>query len=394
MPRTVRSGWAVVIAALAYGVLAVASALAIESRVTPPAIWNEFDQPVYRAMADHPFATDPEITRPPWCWRVLPSLIVHATHLGADRGFHVLTLASFAALPAVMMLLLTAMRVSVSTTILIGAFAALLPPINGNLAWAYAMTDAFVVVLIACAAWATVAHRTFALALCLILLALSKETWVLAAAFAVIWTRMFNRPALMTVVVAVIAASLVHVSLRLFLHPSQSYSTLDTFENLYLPLTMRNVLRRMLLATAATWTVLTPVLAVSLARLRVRREAFAIAAVVGMSMMQPLVATETMRPVAAAAPFVYIACAMEFERWPTTLRIAAGSVLAAAQVPWFLAYGYVAHPPLRGIEIALVVTSLVAIPLAWGRSESASLWRHHSAVRVPRDIRAQRDEHT
>jgi hypothetical protein len=361
------SGRAITILALAYGVLAVLCALAIESRAQPPAIWDQFDQPVYRAMADHPFSADPDVTTPPWCWRVLPSLIVHEMHLGADRGFHVLTLGSFAALPAVMMLLLRSMRISESTTILIGALAALLPPINGNLAWAYAMTDAFVVVLIACAVWATVAQNKAAMALCLILLALSKETWTLAAAFAVIWTALFNRAALTAVAAAVVAAGLVFGGLRVLIHPSAPYSTLATFENLYLPWSARNVLRRALLATAGTWNVLTPVLAVSLARLRLRREALAIGCVVVLSMLQPLLATETMRPVAAAAPVVFIACAMEFERWPSRVRRGAGPLLVAAQIPWLLSYGYVARPPLRWAEILLAVVSLVAIPLAWGR---------------------------
>jgi hypothetical protein len=369
----VTSGRAITIVAVAYGVLAVLCALGIESRAQPPAIWSEFDQPVYRAMADHPFSTDPDVTTPPWCWRVLPSLIVHAMHLGADRGFHVLTLASFAALPAVMMLLLRSLRMSESTTILIGAFAALLPPINGNLAWAYAMTDAFVVVLIAAAVWATVAQNKAALAVCLIMLALSKETWTLAAVFALIWTASFNRAALTTVVVAVVAAALVFAGLRLLIHPSASYSTVATFENLYLPLSMRNVLRRALLSTGATWNVLTPVLAVSLARLRLRREALAIGCVVLLSMLQPLVATETMRPVAAAAPVVFVACAMEFERWPSNVRLAVGPLLAAAQIPWLLSYGYVARPPLRWAEIVLVVLSAVAVPLAWGRTGSFPL---------------------
>jgi hypothetical protein len=268
-----------------------------------------------------------------------------------------------------MMLLLRSMRISVSTTVLIGAFAALLPPINGNLAWAYAMTDAFVVVLIACAAWATVARRTLALAICLVLLALSKETWVLSAAFAVIWTATFNRAALPAVIAAVVCAAVVHVGLRVVIHPSESYSTLGTFASLYLPLSMRNVLRRLLLATAATWNLLTVVLAVSLARLRFRGEALAIATAIALSMIQPLLATETMRPVAAAAPFVFIACAMEFERWATRPRIAVGAILAAAQIPWLLTYGYIANPPLRGIEIALVLISLVAMAVAWGRDE-------------------------
>ncbi len=372
MTGSLRPGWVITIAAVAYAALAVASALAVESRAKPPAIWQMFDQPVYRAMADRPFSTEPDVTRPPWCWRVLPSLIVHATHLGADRGFHVLTFASFAVFPTVVMLLLRSMGVSVPTIVLVGAFAALLPPINANLAWAYAMTDAFVVVLIACAAWAAVARRTAALAICLVLLALSKETWTLAAAFALIWTATFNRAALTAVVAAVIGAAVVHVALRIFIHPSETYSTLGTIEGLYLPLSARNVLRRLLLATAATWNVLTPVLAVSLARVRFRREALGIAVAVALSMIQPLLATETMRPVAAAAPFVFMACAREFERWPLKLRLAAGSVMVAAQVPWFLKYGNVADPPLRAIEIALVIVSLIAIPLAWGRAERVS----------------------
>jgi hypothetical protein len=151
----------------------------------------------------------------------------------------------------------------------------------------------------------------------------------------------------------------------------------------------RNVLRRALLSTGATWNVLTPVLAVSLARLRLRREALAISCVVLLSMLQPLLATETMRPVAAAAPVVFIACALEFERWPLKVRLGAGSLLVAAQVPWLLLYGYVARPPLRWAEIVLVIVSVVAVPLMWGRVGALPLEgdaRRDPDVRMPLDV--------
>ena len=383
-----RRRWAkVALAAVLYGAAAVLMARTIGVRASPPPIAAQADQQVYRAMADHPFSGDPNVRRAPWCWRVLPALIVKASGLGPDRGFRALTIASLAALPAIMMVLVLSLGTSASTAILIGGFATLLPPIVAYMAWAPAMTDGFAVAAIACAAWATVARRRMLLTIFLIGLALSKETWALSAAFAILWTWTFDRRSTAAVVSAVAIAALANVSVRFAIHPSEPYSTLETVKALYLPLSARNVLRRLLLATGATWNVLTPILALSLARLRCRGAAFAIAATIALAMLQPLVATETERPVAAAAPFVLIACAMEFERWPRALRLAAGSALLLAQIPWLLSFGYVDRLPLRSVEIAIVIVSLTAIPWGWGRAPSYGV--QHAPAGVPSHISAE-----
>jgi hypothetical protein len=354
-------------AAALYACLAIVIALTIGPRASPPPGAMAGDQQVYRAMAAHPFALDPADLKAPWCWRVLPSLIVRATGLGPDLGFHVLTVTSFALLPAAVMVLLLALRVSPLTAGLIGGVAATVPPLAGYLAWAYAMTDAFAVLVCVGAVWSTVTRRAVPLAVCLVALALTKETWIVTAAFAVLWTRAHHRPWLPRVLVIIAVAALVNVSLRFAIHPSESYSALRAAQGLYLPLSMSNILRRLLLATGTTWNVLTPILALSLARLWRGGRGIALAVPIALAMLQPLVATETIRPVASAYPFVLIACALELDRWSPGWRRVAGGVVIAAQFPWLLEFGYVAHFPLRGIEIALVLTAVVLIPFGWRR---------------------------
>ena len=116
----------------------------------------------------------------------------------------------------------------------------------------------------------------------------------------------------------------------------------------------------MLLATASTWNVLTPLAAFALARRIQEPRAWAVALAILVASAQILVAIDTQRLVAAAYPFVLLACAWEVDRLPAGRRVVAGLLIAIAQVPWLLTYARVWTLPLRAIEVVLVVTALCA----------------------------------
>ena len=90
--------------AIALAVLALAAAACLRHFAQPaPAQWYAHDQQVYLAMARAPFSDDPEARRAPASWRILPPLIARfAGQLAGDaaeRGFFILTFASFALFP-------------------------------------------------------------------------------------------------------------------------------------------------------------------------------------------------------------------------------------------------------------------------------------------------------
>jgi hypothetical protein len=214
--------------------------------------------------------------------------------------------------------------------------------------------------LIVISTWAAVARRATLFIVALAALALTKETWVIAAAFALIWSRAqapaFWRWALAGTLVALAIAAAV----RLAIPAPQPYSLVANIRDLYWPLEMRTIARRLLLATASTWTVLLPIAAVALAR-RIREpRAWAAGAAIAIATAQILVAIDTQRLVAAALPFVLLACAWELDGLVPARRVAVTGVLTLAQLPWLLAYARIRTPPLRMIEVALLLAAVAA----------------------------------
>jgi hypothetical protein len=116
--------------------------------------------------------------------------------------------------------------------------------------------------------------------------------------------------------------------------------------------------------------VLTPIAALALAR-RIRQpRAWAVAIPLTIATAQILVAIDTQRLVAAAYPFVLLACAWELDRLAPRTQALAGLLVVLAQVPWLVTYARIWPLPLRGVEIALVGLTLAAIVLGLTREHN------------------------
>lgn len=328
----------------------------------PPAVYFEHDQRHYLAAA----AGDTRSVDAPFAWRVLPPALVRASRLPPARGFRTLTLLALMLVPPVIALMLSAAGISTATAFVLGALSAFAPPVAGYLSWDYIRPDGVSLLLIAVTAWSAIRQRPCAFAIAMAALALTKETWVIAAAFALLWSRAvapeFRRAAAAGTLIAFVTA----VAVRIVTSTPQPYSIFANVRELYWPFDARTIARRLLLATASTWTVLLPVAAFALVR-RIREpRAWAASAALAIATAQILVAIDTQRIVAAGLPFLLLACAWELDGLATpSRRMAAGAVLAALQLPWLLAYARVWAPPLRGVEVGLVCVSLAAAACGW-----------------------------
>jgi hypothetical protein len=329
------------------------------------------DRDVYLAMADRPFSGTVAVRHPPFCWRILPSWLVWASGLEPETGFALLTLSSAALFPSAIVSLLLALRISSASALAMGGVAALAPPIVGYLSWCPPMTDPFALLLGTVTAVAVVRKNDALFAASLLALALTKETWTLAAVFALLWTQREDRRQL-AIRTAVIASALaLAVTVRVAIAPAEPYSLTGVLGESLRPIDLRDMARRLLLATGATWNVLLPLAAAALIRLRGTRVATALTAPIALSTAQILIASDTARPVAAAYPFVMAAAALELDRLRPARRAAVSLILVLAQIPWLLTYAWVVRLPLRGVEIALVLAAMAMAIAVWWRPREA-----------------------
>lgn len=358
-------------ARIALGLAPVVAALLLGQHAAPPDAAMVPDRDVYLAMADRPFSDAPMVRHPPFCWRILPSWLVWASGLEPRTGFALLTLASAALFPLGVLSLLLAVRVSFVSALAMGGVASLAPPIVGYLSWCSAMTDAFALLLGTMAATAVVSGHRALFAASLLALALTKETWTIAAVFALLWTWRGNRRQL-AIVTAVIAAALaLTVTVRVAITPAEPYSLTGLLAQSFRPIDPRDIARRLLLATGATWNVLLPLASAALIRIRGTRVAAALAVPIALSTAQILIASDTARPVAAAYPFVMMAAALELDRLPPKRRVIVSILVVLAQMPWLLTYAWVVRLPLRGVELALVLATIVTAIVVWWRPRQA-----------------------
>ena len=330
----------------------------------PPADYFQHDQRHYLAMADAGTPPSPAARTAPYSWRLLPSALVRWSGLPPGTGFHALTLVTLALIPPAAAVMLTAAGVSTISALTMGAAIALAPAVAGYLSWDFIRPDGPSLLLVIVSAWAAIRARPVAFIATLVALSLTKETWLIGAGFALVWSRAY-RPAFWRWAVAGAALAFAGAAaVRVALPAVEPYSVATIVRDLYWPIDLRTVARRLLLATAGTWNVLTPLAAFAVARRCREPRAHAVALAIGIASAQILVAIDTQRLVAAAYPFVVLACAWELDRLPHPARAAAGVLLALAQVPWLVTYARVRPLPLRSVEIALVVMALAAA--AWG----------------------------
>jgi hypothetical protein len=324
----------------------------------PPGEYFLSDQRVYAEMAASPAGT---IREPPFCWRPLLPALVRATPLAIDSGFHLWMLVALALLPPLMALFVRAAGASVDSAITAGVLMAVSPATVGSLSWDYVRPEALSLLLILASGVSLLTRRPVAFLVCLVALSLEKETWIVAAVFAVCWTWACDRSLRRVVLVGAFAALAVAAAVRLAIPPATEYSILSLIAAAYWPLDPLNIARRAMLATGSTWNVLAPLAALAIGRRARDPVAWALAVSIAVATAQILVAIDVQRIVTAAYPFVLLACTWELDRLPPRARRLAAATLIVAQVPWLLKFARTIPLVLRGPEIALALATVAAL---------------------------------
>lgn len=332
----------------------------------PPPAFVDNDQRAYLRMASAaPFAGP--INQPPFCWRPLLPALVSVTPLPIESGFRLWALLALTLLPPVTATCLAAAGGSTRGAVVSGVLMAIAPAVAGYLSWDYVRTDALALLLTVLSALCVVRRRDALFVLVLVLLSLTKETWAVVGAFALLWP---SRRGSKGVVIGVVLAAVVTVAMRVIVQPSEPYTFLARVRELYSPFSTIVVARRIMLASGATWNVLAPIAAFAIGRRIRERSAWAIVAAIAIATIQTAVAIDTQRIVAAAYPFVLLACAWELDRLPPRWLPVLGAAIAAAQLPWLLAYARVTELPLRAIDIGLSVATVAGLVAGLARSRS------------------------
>jgi hypothetical protein len=372
----------VVAATLALSILSLSAAWVIRQRaVAVPAEYIALDQIVYYAMARAPFADTPEVRHAPGSFRVFPALAARAIGelggIGPERGFFVLTYVSLALFPIATVWFLLCFGSKPDVAVTGGAIAALLPPIVSYGSWAVANVDVIGVLLLTVAATAVITARVTAFCVTVFVLSLTKESALIAVWFALVWGVLVDRRLLVPAVATLLFTLLVRsVVLPRLIPPAPEYpyGTLSGFYGAVDSLSLRYVGRRVLLGSAATFNAVLPFAAAALVRERATPRGIALWTTIGVAAAQMGFASDSQRVVAAGAPFVLAACALELDRQPDDRRWKIGAALVACQLPWLLEYGRLVHiPAIRSIEIVLFLITAVVVFRTW-RAHPHPLW--------------------
>jgi hypothetical protein len=325
----------------------------------PPAGYFEADQRVYLAMArSQPLSG--AVAEPPFCWRPMLPMLVHASADDANAGFRGWMLLVLALLPPLTRAFLLAAGIGETSATIAGVTMAFAPAVSGYLSWDHVRPDGLSLLLILVAALCFVKQWRAGFLIGMVALALTKETWVIVAAFTLIWSRAMPARAFRLSVTGAVLALAVTVAVRFTIPPSEPYSLAANVRGLYWPFSLTVVARRAMLAVGSTWNVLGPLAAFAIAR-RIRLpNAWALAAAIALATGQVAVAIDTQRIVAAAYPFVLLACAWDLDRLGRRHQYLAGAAIVAAQLPWLLFYARVLPMSLRPADIALSVAAVAA----------------------------------
>jgi hypothetical protein len=148
----------------------------------------DWDNYSYIAMAEHPFSSSLLAGEPPFCWRILTPLIVHALPVSVLTGFWTVTVSCLILTAVMLYWLLLGLGVS-SMSALFGAlcFVVLAPATEFNL-WDYMLTDPLSFFLLTASMACAIHRKWFPMFAFCILLSFSKELALPAAVFAVLWS--------------------------------------------------------------------------------------------------------------------------------------------------------------------------------------------------------------
>jgi hypothetical protein len=369
--------------AVALAALSLSVAAFIRANAAPAAYhYFAHDQQVYLAIARAPFSDDPRI-HGSGSWRLLPPLIARYIGMplgGPEHGFLVLTFSMFALLPAVSLFWLRSLGASRESSIAGGAIMALAPPVVGLLAWDVVRVDAVGLLLLFLASAFAVRGSGPWLVVTIAMLALTKETALLGAFFAFAWAVLVDRRLLPAAMLSCVLA----IGIRSFLQwalppaPGDPFHNLKDFYVVLASMSPSYAARRLLLTTAGTWNLLVPVVAIGMASRRWTGREVAFTGALAVTMLQIVFATDNERVVAAGYPFVLAWCALTLDELETRRRRWVAAILVLAQLPWLLQMGRVwptplpddqlpSFPPIRYVEMAIVLTAAAAGLYAWLR---------------------------
>jgi len=369
-------------AAAALGALSLAVAAFVRAHAAP-APWHYFahDQQVYLAIARAPFSNDPMVHHGSGSWRILPPLAARYIGMplgGPERGFFVLTFGAFALLPGACLVWLRSLGVSREAAWPCAAVMAIAPAVVGLLAWDVVRVDALGLLLLFGAATAVVRGRSLWFCIAIVAMALTKETALVGAFFALSWAVLVDRRLLP----AAVASAALAFGIRAFLQWSIAtwppFDNLKDFHVVMASMSGRYAARRLLLTTAGTWNLLLPVAAAGMASRRRGGRELALIGALAVTMIQLLFATDNERVVAAGYPFVLAWCALQLDTMEPRTRRWVAAAMIAGQIPWLLEMGRVWPPPLpddrlpsfpliRYAEIAIALGSTATAAVVFAR---------------------------
>jgi hypothetical protein len=369
-------------AAAALGALSLAVAAFVRAHAAP-APWHYFahDQQVYLAIARAPFSTDPMVHHGSGSWRILPPLAARYIGMplgGPERGFLVLTFATFAVLPGACLAWLRSLGVSRAAAWPCAAVMAIAPPVVGLLAWDVVRVDALGLLLLFGAATAAVRGRGLWLCIAVALMALTKETALIGAFFAVSWAVLVDRRLLPAAIASAALAFGIRALLQWSIATWPPFDNLKDFRVVMASMGPTYAARRLLLSTAGTWNLMLPVVAAGMASRRWSGRELALTGALAVTMIQLLFATANERVVAAGYPFVLAWCALQLDTMEPRARRWVAAAMIAGQLPWLLEMGRVwppplpddrwpSFPPIRYAEIAIALGSAAAAAVAFAR---------------------------
>jgi hypothetical protein len=375
-------------AAAALAAVSIAVAAFVRTHAAP-APWQYFayDQQVYLAIARAPFSSDPQVHHASGCWRLLPPLMARYLGMplgGPERGFLVLTFTTFALLPIATVRWLEALGASRTSALACGAVMAIAPPVVGLMAWDVVRVDPVGLLLLFLAATAAVRARGIWLCIAIAAMALTKETALLGAFFALSWAVLVDRRVLPAAAVSVVLAIGIRSFLQWWIVPSPEYpfNNLKDFHVVLSSMSASYAARRLLLTTAGTWNLLLPLVAAGMASRRWGGRELALTGALAVAMIQLGFATDNERVVAAGYPFVLAWSALQLDAMDEGARRWAAAAIVLGQIPWLLELGRVwpmplpedqlPHmPPIRYVEMAIVAASVAAALTAFVRRTPA-----------------------
>ena len=311
----------------------------------PSAPAERHDHFRYIAMAANPFAPSGIGLDPPYCWRILTPLIVHYLPVPTLTGFWLLTCTGLALAVVGLVWCLRGLGLSPATALAGGLAFVLLGPATGFELWDYMLTDPLTLALLAWIVALAVRRMGAPLLVLLPLMALSKETAIMAGIFAVLWAaEKRDRRLAVFAAAGLVAAVGVLVGLRIAIRPGSGYSLGSDLVRGFLLFVLQPAwgLYRLTSGTAPAWYLLLPIALLQLTHPPRLLRSPAWGWLLLSATAQILIASDGDRLVVCAFPAVIAAVCFEMSWLAARLQVsgtALWSLLLAVQALFWIPYG-------------------------------------------------------